>query len=64
VADVYRARQSTVGEQSNYDVAVKVFRPGFAQRASFRNYFMNEAEKVGQFDHPNILPFLEYFILV
>src|SRR5579884_417040 len=60
VADVYRARQSTIGEQSNYDVAVKVFRPGFAQRASFRDYFMTEAEKVGQFDHPNILPFLEY----
>lgn len=60
VADVYRARQSSDGEQSNYDVAVKVFRPGFAQRASFRDYFMTEAEKVGQFDHPNILPFLEY----
>src|SRR5438270_8681203 len=60
VADVYRARQSSDGEQSKYEVAVKVFRPGFAQRASFRDYFMTEAEKVGQFDHPNILPFLEY----
>jgi serine/threonine protein kinase len=57
VADVYRAH---VGEQGNYEVAVKVFRPGFAQRASFRDYFMTEAEKIGQFDHPNILPFLEY----
>jgi serine/threonine protein kinase len=60
VADVYRARQSGESEQSNYDVAVKVFRPGFAQRASFRDYFMTEAEKIGQFDHPNILPLLEY----
>src|SRR5690348_14456002 len=57
VADVYRGRQ--VGE-GNYEVAVKVFRPGYAQRASFRDYFMTEAEKIGQFDHPNILPFLEF----
>ena len=57
VADVYRGRQ--VGE-GNYEVAVKVFRPGYAQRAAFRNYFMTEAEKIGQFEHPNILPFLEF----
>ncbi len=57
VADVYRARQ--VGE-GNYEVAVKVFRPGYAQRDSFREYFMAEAEKIGQFEHPNILPFLEF----
>ncbi len=57
VADVYRARQNGEG---NYEVAVKVYRPGYAQRDSFRDYFMSEAEKVGQFDHPNILPFLEF----
>lgn len=57
VADVYRARQNGEG---NYEVAVKVFRPGYAQRQSFREYFMSEAEKIGQFDHANILPFLEY----
>ncbi len=57
VADVYRARQAGEG---NYEVAVKIFRPGYAQRDSFRDYFMIEAEKVGQFDHPNILPFLEF----
>ncbi|HEU0004192.1 MAG TPA: protein kinase [Ktedonobacteraceae bacterium] len=57
VADVYRGRQ--VGE-GNYEVAVKVFRPGYAQREAFREYFMAEAEKVGQFEHPNILPFLEF----
>src|SRR5207249_11245413 len=39
---------------------VKVFRPWFAQRVPLRDYFMTEAEKVGQFDHPHILPFLEY----
>src|SRR5205085_6007455 len=44
----------------NYEVAVKVYRPGYAQRDSFREYFMAEAEKIGQFDHPNILPFLEF----
>jgi len=54
---VYRARQTGEG---NYEVAVKIFRPGYAQLASFRDYFMAEAEKVGQFDHPNILPFLEF----
>lgn len=57
VADVYRARQTGEG---NYEVAVKIFRPGYAQRDSFRDYFMAEAEKVGQFDHLNILPFLEF----
>src|SRR5215467_3279786 len=57
IADVYRARQSGEG---NYEVAVKVFRTGYAQRESFREYFMTEAEKVGQFEHPNILPFLEF----
>ena len=57
VADVYRGRQ--VGE-GNYEVAVKVFRPGYAQREAFREYFMAEAEKIGQFEHPNILPFLEF----
>ncbi len=57
LADVYRARQNGEG---NYEVAVKVYRPGFAQRESFREFFMAEAEKIGQFDHPNILPFLEF----
>ena len=42
VADVYRARQDGEG---NYEVAVKVYRPGYAQRDSFRDYFMSEAEK-------------------
>lgn len=57
IADVYRARQT---EGGNYEVAIKVFRTGYAQRESFREYFMGEAEKIGQFDHPNILPFLEF----
>ncbi len=57
VADVYRGRH--VGE-GKYEVAVKVFRPGYAQREAFREYFMSEAEKIGQFEHPNILPFLEF----
>ncbi len=57
LADVYRARQNGDG---NYEVAVKVYRSGYAQEESFRNYFMAEAEKIGQFDHPNILPFLEF----
>ena len=57
VADVYRARENGEG---NFEVAVKIFRPGYAHREAFRDYFMDEAEKIGQFDHPNILPFLEF----
>jgi serine/threonine protein kinase len=57
MADVYRARQN--GEE-NFEVAVKVYRSSFAQQESFRDYFMAEAEKIGQFDHPNILPLLEF----
>lgn len=57
IADVYRARQTNEG---HYEVAVKIFRTGYAQRESFREYFMTEAEKIGQFEHPNILPFLEF----
>lgn len=57
IADVYRARQHGEG---NHEVAAKVFRSSFAQRATFRGYFMAEAEKIGQFEHPHILPLLEF----
>ena len=57
IADVYRARQSGDG---NYEVAVKLFRTGYAQRESFRDYFMTEAEKIGQFEYPNIQPCHEF----
>jgi serine/threonine protein kinase len=57
IADVYRARQTGEG---NYEVAVKLYRTGYVQRESFREYFMIEAEKIGQFEHPNILPYLEF----
>ncbi len=67
VADVYHARQISENSIStgplaseDFERAVKVFRPGYAQQASFRDYFMTEAEKIGQFTHPNILPLLEY----
>ncbi len=44
-ADVYRAQQYIDGSpKGNYEVAVKVFRPGYAQRKSFRDYFMAEVE--------------------
>lgn len=65
VADVYRARQ--VGENTierlpsqTFEMAIKIFRPNYARRESFRDYFMVEAEKIGQFTHPNILSLLEY----
>ncbi len=62
IADVYRAQIITEGikAEEGQEVVVKVFRPTYAQRATFRDYFMAEAEKIGQFDDPNILPLLEY----
>jgi serine/threonine protein kinase len=57
IADVYRARQHGEG---NHEVAAKVFRSSFAQHADFRDYFMTEAEKIGQIEHPHILPLLEF----
>lgn len=48
------------GQEGGYEVVVKVFRWGYAQRESFREFFMTEAEKIGLFEHSNILPFLEY----
>jgi serine/threonine protein kinase len=65
VADVYRAsvrNESCVENKSEekFEVAVKVFRSGYAQREAFRTYFMIEAEKIGRLHHPTILPVLEY----
>jgi serine/threonine protein kinase len=57
VADIYRASQN---DTRGYEVAVKIFQSVYAEREAFRIYFMREAEKIGQFDHPHILPFLEY----
>ncbi len=57
IADVYRARQHGEG---NHEVAAKVFRSSFAQHADFRDYFMTEAEKIGQIEHLHILPLLEF----
>ena len=57
MADVYYARQQSVG---NDEVAVKIYRSRNAQQAAFRDYFMVEEEKIGQLDHPNILPLLEF----
>ncbi len=57
VADIYRATQE---KSDQYEVAIKIFRPSYALREAFRAYFMYEAEKIGRFDHPHILPFIEY----
>jgi serine/threonine protein kinase len=57
VADVYRARQNDEGQ---YEVAVKIFGSVYAEREAFHACFMDEAEKIGHFDHPHILPFVEY----
>lgn len=57
VTDVYRGRHD--GDEP-YEVVVKIYRPEFAQRGTFRQHFLTEAEKIGQLDHPHILPLLEY----
>ena len=57
IASVYAARRQ--GEERD-EVAVKVFRPDYAQRESFREYFMAGAEKIAHLAHPHILPLLEY----
>ena len=57
MADVYYARQQSLG---NDEVAVKIYRSHNAQQAAFRDYFMIEEEKIGQLDHANILPLLEF----
>ncbi len=57
VADIYRAQQQSEGR---HEVAVKVFRPGYAGQRAFREYFMAEAQKIGELNHANILPLLEF----
>jgi serine/threonine protein kinase len=57
LADVYRACQH---DASQYEVAVKVFRVDYAEREAFRSCFIYEADKIGKFAHPYILPLLEY----
>jgi serine/threonine protein kinase len=57
IADVYHAR---VQAQEGYEVAVKVYRSAYAQRKSFRQYFITQAERIGHLEHPHILPLLEY----
>jgi serine/threonine protein kinase len=54
---VYRACQH---DASQYEVAVKVFRVDYAEREAFRSCFIYEADKIGKFAHPYILPLLEY----
>jgi serine/threonine protein kinase len=61
VADVYRARRmDEVNTEGGHDVVVKIFRPTHARRETFREHFLSVAEKLGQLEHPHILPCLEY----
>jgi serine/threonine protein kinase len=57
VAEIYRAQP--YGRGGN-EVVIKVFRHAYVQKSAFREYFLAEAEKIAQLQHPNILPFLEY----
>src|ERR1700730_7356511 len=56
-ADVYHARHHG---PEHYDVAIKIFHPGYARQESFRSHFMHKAEILGRLDHPHILPLLEF----
>ena len=56
VADVYRARQvvETSAERLNgktFEMAIKIFRPNYAQRESFRDYFILSLLEYGEGDN-------------
>lgn len=57
VADVYCARSAHLDEG---EVAVKVFRPGYALHRVVRRYFLSESRKIMRFQQENILPLLAY----
>jgi serine/threonine protein kinase len=56
-ADIYHARRRG---PEYYDVAIKIFHPGYAQQEAFRSHFMYKAEVLGRLDHQHILPLLEF----
>lgn len=57
VADVYCARSAHLEEG---EVAVKVFRPGYALHTVARRYFLSESRKVMRFQQGHILTLLAY----
>lgn len=57
VADVYCASSSRF---EGREMAVKVFRPGYAQHSVARHYFLSESRKISAFQHQHILPLLAY----
>jgi serine/threonine protein kinase/DNA-binding SARP family transcriptional activator/WD40 repeat protein len=54
---VYRAYQPGVGRE----VAVKLIRPEFVNRAEFVRRFESEAHLVAQLEHPHIVPLYDYW---
>ena len=54
---VYRAYQPSVGRE----VAVKVIRPEFVNRAEFVRRFEAEAHLVALLEHPHIVPLYDYW---
>ncbi len=57
IADVYYGYRHG---QTDFEVAVKVFHSKHAQQPSFRTHLRAQAEMIAHFDHPHILPMLEY----
>lgn len=55
--EVYRATQQSVGRE----VAVKVILPQYADNPEFVANFEREAKLVGQLEHPNIVPLIDYW---
>lgn len=56
-AEVYRARQLSAPGR---EVAIKAFRPGFAENQDFHLHFLREAQAISQLAHPNILPVIDF----
>lgn len=57
IADVYYGHPK---EQTDVEVAIKVFHSRHAQQISFRKHLKAQVEMIGNFEHPNILRVLEY----
>ncbi|MCL4253590.1 MAG: protein kinase, partial [Anaerolineae bacterium] len=55
--EVYRATQQSVGRE----VAIKVILPQYADNPEFVANFEREAKLVGQLEHPNIVPLIDYW---
>ncbi len=58
VADVYEALHEGKGEGQH--VAIKLFKGTYARQESLRAYVLKELARIASFEHPSLLPVLDY----